>query len=79
MKTELAKRLKQRFIAPLLDDIDFNGSRGILVNIAAGEDISLGEFSEVGATIEEFAFRSRHKSLSVPLSMRIWAMSYVSQ
>ena len=41
--------------SPLLDDIDFNGARGILVNIAAGVDISLGEFSEVGATIEEFA------------------------
>lgn len=41
--------------SPLLDDIDFNGARGILVNIAAGIDISLGEFSEVGATIEEFA------------------------
>ena len=27
----------------------------MLVNIAAGRDISLGEFSEVGATIEEFA------------------------
>ena len=37
--------------SPLLDDIDFNGARGILVNIAAGVDISLGEFSEVGATI----------------------------
>lgn len=41
--------------SPLLEDIDFNGARGILVNIAAGIDISLGEFSEVGATIEEFA------------------------
>jgi len=41
--------------SPLLEDIDFNGARGILVNIAADEDISLGEFSEVGATIEEFA------------------------
>ncbi|MFT7686995.1 MAG: cell division protein FtsZ [Candidatus Azotimanducaceae bacterium] len=41
--------------SPLLDDVDFNGARGILVNIAAGADISLGEFSEVGATIEEFA------------------------
>ncbi|HIL98818.1 MAG TPA: cell division protein FtsZ, partial [Pseudomonadales bacterium] len=41
--------------SPLLDDIDFNGARGILVNIAAGLDISLGEFSAVGATIEEFA------------------------
>ena len=41
--------------SPLLEDVDFNGARGVLVNIAAGRDISLGEFSEVGATIEEFA------------------------
>jgi len=41
--------------SPLLEDIDFNGARGVLVNIAAGTDISLGEFSEVGATVEEFA------------------------
>ncbi len=41
--------------SPLLEDIDFNGARGILVNIAADADISLGEFSEVGSTVEEFA------------------------
>jgi len=41
--------------SPLLDDVDFKGARGVLVNIAAGTDISLGEFSEVGATVEEFA------------------------
>jgi len=41
--------------SPLLEDVDFNGARGILVNIAANLDISLGEFSEVGATVEEFA------------------------
>ena len=41
--------------SPLLEDIDFNGARGILVNIAAGASISLGEFSEVGAAIEGFA------------------------
>ncbi|MDA0789269.1 MAG: cell division protein FtsZ [Proteobacteria bacterium] len=41
--------------SPLLEDVDFNGARGILVNIAAGVDISLGEFAEVGSTIEEFA------------------------
>jgi cell division protein FtsZ len=39
----------------LLDEVDIHGARGILVNIAAGVDISLGEFSEVGATIEEYA------------------------
>ncbi len=41
--------------SPLLEDVDFNGARGVLVNIAAGSDISLGEFSDVGATVEEFA------------------------
>ncbi len=41
--------------SPLLEDVDFNGARGVLVNIAAGSDISLGEFSEVGGTVEEFA------------------------
>ena len=41
--------------SPLLDDIDLAGARGILVNITAGFDLSLGEFSEVGETIEEFA------------------------
>lgn len=41
--------------SPLLEDVDFTGARGVLVNIAAGSDISLGEFSEVGQTVEEFA------------------------
>ena len=41
--------------SPLLEDVDFTGARGVLVNIAAGADISLGEFSEVGGTVEEFA------------------------
>ncbi|GLS25572.1 cell division protein FtsZ [Marinibactrum halimedae] len=41
--------------SPLLDDINLQGARGILVNITAGMDLSLGEFSEVGDTVEEFA------------------------
>jgi cell division protein FtsZ len=41
--------------SPLLDDIDLAGARGILVNITAGHDLSLGEFSEVGDVVEEFA------------------------
>ena len=41
--------------SPLLDEVDFNGARGILVNIAANAQIALGEFSRVGATIESFA------------------------
>jgi cell division protein FtsZ len=41
--------------SPLLEDINLQGARGILVNITAGLDLSLGEFTEVGDTIEEFA------------------------
>lgn len=46
---------KAAICSPLLEDVDFTGARGVLVNIAAGTDISLGEFSEVGSTVEEFA------------------------
>ncbi len=41
--------------SPLLEDVDLHGAKGILVNITAGLDMNLGEFSEVGATVEEFA------------------------
>jgi cell division protein FtsZ len=41
--------------SPLLEDINLQGARGILVNITAGPDLSLGEFEEVGDTVEEFA------------------------
>ncbi len=41
--------------SPLLEDINLQGARGILVNITAGIDLNLGEFSEVGSIIEEFA------------------------
>ena len=51
-----AREAAERAInSPLLDDIDLEGARGILVNITAGMDLSLGEFSEVGDTVEEFA------------------------
>jgi cell division protein FtsZ len=41
--------------SPLLEDVDLQGARGILVNITAGTDLTLGEFAEVGDTVEEFA------------------------
>ena len=51
-----AREAAERAInSPLLDDVNLAGARGILVNITAGLDLSLGEFSEVGDTIEEFA------------------------
>ncbi len=44
--------------SPLLEDINLQGARGILVNITAGVDLNLGEFSEVGNIVEEFASES---------------------
>ena len=41
--------------SPLLESIDLAGARGILVNVTAGMDMSIGEFDEVGNTIKEFA------------------------
>ncbi len=41
--------------SPLLEDVDLSGARGILVNITAGFDMSIGEFEEVGNTVKQFA------------------------
>ncbi len=41
--------------SPLLEDINLQGAKGILVNITAGMDLNLGEFSEVGDIVREFA------------------------
>jgi cell division protein FtsZ len=41
--------------SPLLDDINLRGARGVLVNITAGPDLSIGEFEEVGNIIKEYA------------------------
>ncbi len=41
--------------SPLLEDVNLSGARGILVNITAGPDLSIGEFDEVGNTIKDVA------------------------
>ena len=46
---------EQAINSPLLEDINLSGARGILVNITAGLDLSIGEFDEVGSTVKEFA------------------------
>lgn len=50
-----ARRAAESAIAsPLLEDVNFSGARGILVNITAGLDMSIGEFEEVGDVVKEF-------------------------
>lgn len=40
--------------SPLLEDVDFSGARGVLVNITAGMDMSIGEFEAVGDAVKSF-------------------------
>ncbi len=48
------KAAEAAIASPLLEDVNFNGARGILVNITAGLDMSIGEFEEVGDVVKEF-------------------------
>ena len=41
--------------SPLLEEVNISGARGILVNVTAGLDMSIGEFDSVGNTVKEFA------------------------
>lgn len=41
--------------SPLLEDIDITDAEGVLVNITAGLDMSIGEFEAVGEVIKSFA------------------------
>ena len=51
-----AKEAAEAAVAsPLLEDVNLAGARGILVNVTAGLDMSIGEFEEVGNTIKAFA------------------------
>ncbi len=46
---------EKAIFSPLLEDVNINGAKGILVNVTAGYDLSIGEFEEVGNTVREFA------------------------
>lgn len=52
---ERARKAAEAAIAsPLLEDINLAGARGLLVNITAGLDMTIGEFEEVGDVIKGF-------------------------
>ncbi|HCU05143.1 MAG: cell division protein FtsZ [Gammaproteobacteria bacterium GWE2_42_36] len=41
--------------SPLLEDVNFSGAKGVLVNITAGLDMSIGEFEEVGEVVKNIS------------------------
>ena len=53
---ERARRATEDAIAsPLLEDVNLSGVKGILANISAGTDMSIGEFDEVGGILRDIA------------------------
>lgn len=52
---ERAKEAAESAISsPLLEDVNLVGACGVLVNVTAGMDMSIGEFEEVGEVIRSF-------------------------
>ena len=41
--------------SPLLEEVELNGARGILVNVTAGPSRNIGDFSQVGDLVQDFA------------------------
>lgn len=59
-----AREAAEKAIAsPLLEDVSLEGARAILVNITAGFDLSLGEYTEVSSIVTEKA--SEHATVVV--------------
>lgn len=54
-ETRATEAAEAAISSPLLEDIDINDARGVLVNITAGLDLSIGEFEAVGDVIKSFA------------------------
>ncbi len=54
-ETRAREAAEAAIASPLLEDVNLSGARGILVNVTAGLDMSIGEFEEVGNTVKEFA------------------------
>jgi cell division protein FtsZ len=46
---------QQAITSPLLDNVNINGSTGVLVNINGGEDLTLGEVNQISEIIHEAA------------------------
>ena len=50
-----AEATKMAISSPLLEDVDLNGAKGLLVNITADPNMTIGEFEVVGNAVHGFA------------------------
>ncbi len=50
-----AEAAEKAIRSPLLEDVDLLGAKGVLVNITAGPEFSVGDYHQVGDVINQFA------------------------
>ena len=50
-----AEAAEKAIRSPLLEDVDLLGAKGVLVNITAGLDFTVGEYNQVGEVVNQFA------------------------
>lgn len=50
-----AEAARKAISSPLLEDVDLKGAKGLLVNITAEPDLTIGEYETVGNVIHEYA------------------------
>ena len=50
-----AEAARKAISSPLLEDVDLKGAKGLLVNITAEPDMTIGEYETVGNVIHEYA------------------------
>ncbi len=50
-----AKAADAALHSPLLEDVDLQGARGVLVNVTSGYDLTMGQFNEVGTAVRQYA------------------------
>ncbi len=54
-ESRAAEAAKMAISSPLLEDVDLHGAKGMLVNITAALDMTIGEYEAVGTAIAEYA------------------------
>ncbi len=57
--------------SPFLEDIELLGARGILVNVTAGPDLTIGDYNEIGEIIRDMAAEEANVKIGTAIDMEM--------
>lgn len=55
--------------SPFLEDVELVGARGILVNVTAGPDLTIGDYNEIGEIIRDMAAEDANVKIGTAIDM----------